>query len=392
MAKKKKRRSTADRARERAKNQNSNGGGSYLKNVDHEFTPKKGTNMIDIVPYEITVDNNPDAESGELDSTRTIYVHYGIGAEETRYICPKTIGKKCPVCEVMKELYKEGDKDGGNAIRPKERELRNVWNHEEDRAEVWEHSQWTFGKLLNEEINEDEDEVYAGFSDLEDGFTIKARMKEEKFNGNTYLEAGKIDFKKRADFPESILDEVYDLDEILIVPSYEELQKAFLEVDEDEEEETNGRSSKKDSKSSKTSRRRRSDADDDDADDDDDIDDDDDDIDDDEDWDDDIDDDDDDIDDDDDDSDAEEEDELDDESDDDESDDDESEGDESEDDDEVDDDEPAPRRRTRTKSTPKKRNTKSASSSRGGGTKSKSKKSVKKKAPEKKPTRRRRTR
>ena len=70
--------------------------------------------------------------------------------------------------------------------------------------------------------------------DLEGGFDIRVRWEKESFAGNDFFSAGNISFVERDDLDESILDEVVDLDKVLVVKSYKDLQNIFLELDDEE--------------------------------------------------------------------------------------------------------------------------------------------------------------
>lgn len=262
---KKKISSLRDKARERARTRDTGTGGTMFnfggKDVAY-FDPKKGANLIDILPYRVTVDNNPNSEKGDLDYERTFYLHNNIGPEDKPYICPKTIGKPCPICEHAAKLKQQGaDDDIIKELRPKQRQLFNVKHPDEDDIMLWHVSFHNFGKKLETEIldSEDDDDI-AGFADLEGGKTIKVRMVQGTFGKNKYLEADRIDFEDRdSDYNEDILDDVYDLDSILKILSYDELKKILLDLptDDEEDEDEAPRSSRKKSskKSSKPSSR-----------------------------------------------------------------------------------------------------------------------------------------
>lgn len=254
MPKKKKRSSMRDKARQKATTRNTGGSGFKLS-LESEvefFIPKKGTFDLDIIPYEVTVDNHPQGiEAGDLWYERTIFVHYGIGAEEKAVLCRKTIGERCPICEHRAELLKDADVDENitNALKPKERQLFNVidLNDEDKGVQLWEMSYFLFGATLEEELREG-DEDWGGFADLEGGYTLKTRFSKKKLGRNEFLEVSRIDFDERDDYEEDILDDVQDLDSILNVLSYKELQALYLELDgseEDDEEERPKKPSRK---------------------------------------------------------------------------------------------------------------------------------------------------
>lgn len=233
-----KRTSMRSKVKNRAQERESTAGAGWM-NIDGDvefFNPKKGRNTFDILPYEVTVDNHPEVAAGELWYQRTVWIHYGIGAEEKSYICPlKTIGKKCPICEHRAQLMKDpdADEDAIKDLKPRERELFNV--RHDDTIKLFTFSYHLFGKQLEEEVREGSDE-YAGFADLEDGYTLKVRFSEKKFGGNKFLEASRIDFTQKDDEDESVLNDVFNLDEILHILSYKDLEKVYWELAEQESE------------------------------------------------------------------------------------------------------------------------------------------------------------
>jgi hypothetical protein len=235
------------KTRERAHDRESSGGVHYLNLPDdYEFYKiTKGRNLFSVLPYEVSVDNHPEVEAGELWYQRTIWVHYNVGSDEKTEICPlKTFKDPCPICERRMELMKDPDADEEdiNALKPKEREMFNVKN-EDDEIQLLFLSYHNFGKLLEEEIREDED--YGGFADLEDGHSLSVRFKMESFGGNKFLKASKIDFKSRKDLKESILDDVLDLDAIMIPKKYDDLYNEFWDVEKEDRTEKRGHDEKK---------------------------------------------------------------------------------------------------------------------------------------------------
>ena len=236
------RQSLRDKIRQRAKEKkNSRSGSNAIRLPDGKkfLDVKKGTMFLDILPYEVTATNHPEQNKGELWYERTYFQHSNIGAENKKYICPrKTLKKPCPICEQRDEFMKDYDanKDLIKDLRPSERQIFNVINLDKDSdgVQVFDVSNYLFGEKLEKEINEDED--YGCFVDLEDGLTLKVRFDENNSFANPFYEADRIDFKIRDDYPESILDEVVDLDTCLNVLTYDELEKIFLELDEPAEE------------------------------------------------------------------------------------------------------------------------------------------------------------
>ena len=227
-----------DRIRKRAEEREKQGGGGTKYNLPSDvnfFQIKKRVSM-DIIPYVVSVDDHPEGVSkGDYWYQRTVWVHYAVGAEEKSYICLRTAKKRCPICEHRAELMKQDKPDEAllKALKPREREIFNVYDQEDpDKGvQLWDVSYHLFGKHLEEEIREGKPE-YAGFSEPEGGFTLKVRATEENMGGNKYMEASRIDFEEREPLDEKILAKALDLDKILKILPYDELDRIFLELEE----------------------------------------------------------------------------------------------------------------------------------------------------------------
>jgi len=245
----KKRSSMRDRIRQKAqKDARGSGFASHLilpkgiKILDIEA----GTKELDFLMYEVQVNNHPDAEKGELWWDREYGLHRYMGVKKQDIVCPRSIGKKCPICEERDELAKEYKKNKiiVGKLKAQAKQLFNVMLKGDDTIYLFDYSKASFGKVLSDELDI-VDEEFAAFPELEEGYTVTVRFKEEKFDGNPYFVADRIDFKERDDIDEEILDDVYDLDALLEILSYEQIEKVFHEI-EDEEEEPESRKRKRD--------------------------------------------------------------------------------------------------------------------------------------------------
>jgi len=213
------------------------------------YTPTPGNReKFDIVPYIINVDNHPRKDEeyeialkGGIWYCRPFKTHRGVGAENDTVVCLTSFGKKCPICEYRKKRAKEGaDKDELKAYNTSNRNLYAVIpkgiKGKAEELHIFDMSQFLFQDLLNEEVSENEE--YEGFAELEGGFTLQVRWREESFAGNKYAEAGKIEFLKRDyEYDTEFLEEVPCLDEVLTELSYSALEAKFLEMEHESEEE-----------------------------------------------------------------------------------------------------------------------------------------------------------
>jgi hypothetical protein len=235
--------SMRDKAKKKAeKNMNRTGGGYLNTPEGAEFIKVKGKGPYnwDIIPYKVNVSNHPEVGKGEEWYQRTIFVHYNIGSDNKAFICPKTIGKPCPICEYVKELFNSDEEENielAKQIKAKERELYNIidLDDQEKGVQLFEYSYHLFGKALDEEVNEGDDDL-AGFAELEGGKTLEVHFRKKKLGKNEFYEVRKIDFEDREEYEKDILEDAYDLDSLLKVQGYDFLQKALFDAPLEEEE------------------------------------------------------------------------------------------------------------------------------------------------------------
>jgi len=223
--------SMKDRVRKRAEVHKNRGGLDTLALPEgvELYKPEKGSVEFDIIPYMVTADNHPEVKKGEIWYERTYLAHRNVGPEEKFLVCPRTIGKRCPICEEHQKLNKDPDADEAvvKGLRAKERELFNVVMKDGDGSVMLlDISVFLFGLKLEQEILEG-DEENASFAELKGGKTLKVRWEQKSMGTNKFVEAGRIDFKDRDDIGEDALDLAVDLDKALKILSYEEIEKIF---------------------------------------------------------------------------------------------------------------------------------------------------------------------
>lgn len=223
--------------------------GFDLLNLEDTIKDHKKTKKVpfDIIPFEVTESHPFDEESsgemlGDLWWRYHFYAHNNIGAEEKKYACLRSFGKKCPICLERKRLMDsdEVDEKVTDALRAKTRELYFVSVDKMKTAQIWDMSHYLFMKGLDKEVKTGDEEL-ADFPEVEGGFTVITRFEEKAFNGGTYYEADRYDFDSRKDVPEELLDSLPDLASCVIELTFEKLEAIFYDTDipgdEDEEEE-----------------------------------------------------------------------------------------------------------------------------------------------------------
>lgn len=203
---------------------------------------------LDFLPYTITDEHhmcrNEEREvamPGTLWYRKPYRLHRNIGANNESAVCPTTINKKCPICEYRAKLQKSGkaDEDEIKALKFSDRNLYVVVpiDHKEydEAPHIFDISRYCFQDMLREETDE-KPEFRAFFDPSEEGFTVNARFSEEKLGKNKYAAISRIDFEARKEgYTDEFLKKVPDLDQVLIILPYKELEAKFFELDADAE-------------------------------------------------------------------------------------------------------------------------------------------------------------
>lgn len=218
------------------------------------FSPIEGRNRINIVPYEIKTKNHPlvkrgEFEIGDKDYVMDIFVHRGVGPSEASVLCLKsTYGKPCPICEQSAILRKQGKEKEAGDLKASRRVFYNIQDMKEpDKLKIFETSHYLFEKELIDEARDDEEGGFIDFADPIDGKEIKFRASDVQKGSIKYKEFKSFSFEDRDDpISDELLESAISFDEIMNVPTYEEVEKILFgqDDDEDEESETSAKKSK----------------------------------------------------------------------------------------------------------------------------------------------------
>ena len=214
---------------------------------------REGTHLIDILPYQAG-ENDPYNKPGDYTYVLDVWVHYGVGPNDDSYIClAKTYGKPCPICEHKRELQKQGDVDEDEikALNPKRRVIYAIICYDSEKEEdkgvqIWEVAHFFMERHLSELAKNPRTGGFILFADpTSEGKSIQF-TKRGRGAGNVEFIGHKF-VDRDYDIPDEILDQVPCLDELIHIPTYEEVYEAFhcrklderdeeREVEEDEEE------------------------------------------------------------------------------------------------------------------------------------------------------------
>lgn len=259
VEKKKKKSGLAKRYQASYDNQGSFGnkvGVMNWKKVDGEvefFSPKEGRNRINIIPYTIKTKNHPlvkkgEFEIGEKDYVMDIFTHRGIGPSEATVLCLKeTYGKPCPICEQAAMLKKQGKEKEAGALKASRRVFYNVQDCKNpDKLLVFEASHFLFEKELIDEARDDEAGGFVDFADEESGKEIKFRCSKVSKGGFEFNEFKSFSFEDRDEnIPDELLESAISFDEIMNVPTYEEVEKILYGEDDDDSDDEEEKPAKK---------------------------------------------------------------------------------------------------------------------------------------------------
>lgn len=229
-------------AREWASQQKSRGRGSLNFPEDAKLfkVEKAGVYRLDFLPY-LVGKGNPDCQEGRYHWQRRYEVHR-VGPRGRPLCCPYgCAGLPCFVCEhVNRQLRQKGlTKEQVRTIREdaaKERQLFNVIDvdHRENGIQIFDHSSFLFGNVLQAKLrNLDPDSPYGMFASHRRGYTLRLSFEPSQFSDKALL-CVDIEFKPRAEqYSDDVRTLTYCLDDMIKIPSYDEMRNEFLMGEEE---------------------------------------------------------------------------------------------------------------------------------------------------------------
>lgn len=220
-------------------------GARYLSTEGFEdvkwYKPSAKTkNLVDIIPYIISTKNHPQGmRPGYEDYILDLHVHKNIGPRNDSFIClTNTFNKPCPICEEADRLRSAGKEEEAKALKPKRRAIYNVIDlkNPDDGIQIFDTVHYFFEKELTDELKASFEGEIPVFSDIEEGMSVEFRASEKTFNGRKFFEYKSFNFVDREEqYQEPILDEVYPLDKMMVIPTYDEVSASFYGVMKEEE-------------------------------------------------------------------------------------------------------------------------------------------------------------
>lgn len=206
----------------------------------------EGQHLIDIVPY-LAGPNDPNVPQGEPTYGLELYVHPSVGPGERTFICLQTTyDRPCPICEHKKQLIESGaPEEEWSPLKAKRRMVYNVLVYDTPQElqkgiQIWEVAWWFserhFIKLAEVPMRDGTIKKIS-FADPWEGKSIAFERAGTGANNTQYLGHKFVD--RAEPLPENILEKAHCLDELIHIPTYEEVYQAHWgkSVEEDNEEE-----------------------------------------------------------------------------------------------------------------------------------------------------------
>jgi len=210
--------------------------GSYIKEEYRNLLWKDSSDVhvIDIVPY-LAGPDHPTLSEGDPAFLLDFFIHRGVGPNEESIVClARTFkGGQCPVCEMQREMRREGSysDEEVNALGTSRRNLYNIVCRDNDKEEakglqIFDIAQFYFDKHLSARCRTRSGELINYAMPTKAGKSIQFEKKGAKNTMPEYLAHTFLD--RDYDIEPEYLQNAYPLDQVIIIPSYEEVQ-ALLE-------------------------------------------------------------------------------------------------------------------------------------------------------------------
>ena len=209
------------------------------------WKPGPGQHIFDILPY-IAGTQNPRRKKGKAAYVVDVFTHRGVGPNEDQYIClAKSYNEPCPICEYRAERVKEGDatEEELKALKPSRRVIYAIWDGDDQKkgVQIYEVAHWFMENPIQSIVKKPK--RGGGLSEAIDfphpdngksvAFEIKAVGKNRDYTGHQFVD-------RDEPIPDEILETVPVVDELLHIPSYEEVHAAFFGASADVVEEIAG--------------------------------------------------------------------------------------------------------------------------------------------------------
>ena len=187
--------------------------------------PKEGDVGIDIIPY-LATENNPQYPTDAQVYKLELWVHQMVGPDKGNYICLRNFNEECPLCEARwKELAEESPREEvTRMLKGSHRVIYNVVvaGEEDKGVQIWTASTYLSENPFKDHARNRKTGERIPYACPDTGrtiwFTCKGTGLSKEFAG--------ISMEERPEpISDEILDQAFELEEIIDIPSAETLQK-----------------------------------------------------------------------------------------------------------------------------------------------------------------------
>jgi hypothetical protein len=195
------------------------------------------THLIDIIPYQAG-DKDPNTKPGEWTYLLDIWVHGNVGPNQDSYIClARSFKQPCPICEYREQLrlQEDYDEEEVKSLYPIRRVAYNIICYDDVKEESkgvqiflvshfhMEKKLMAIAKLPSRGGSGG---GYVPFSDPDDGKSIQFERKGGR--DNTEYLGHQFVPREGYTISDEVLKSAYQLDQIIHIPSYNEVHEAFF--------------------------------------------------------------------------------------------------------------------------------------------------------------------
>jgi hypothetical protein len=218
-----------------------------------EWKCKEGEHIIDIIPF-LAGKNHPHTPEGSPTYLIDVWVHQKVGINENDYVCmARNYNKPCPICDYInaqksrnsllspeeeqslnpqqQALLTTAREAALSKCEPKRRCLYNIVCYDSTKEQdsgvfVWEIAHFLFEKKILAIAREPRGGGFIPFTSPDNGKSIYFERQGSGSDNTQYLGHKFID--RPEPISDKILESAFTLDELILVPSYEDLRTEFL--------------------------------------------------------------------------------------------------------------------------------------------------------------------
>lgn len=205
-----------------------------VDSTDLMYKVKVKKNLVDVIPFEVQENVLPNLPKGKKRHIIDIWVHRGVGpGKRDDFMCLEyNLKQRCPICEHKHELEESGeDWEVTKKFRPQRRVMYNIIDllaEGKKKIQLFEVSHNRFEKEIQDEAESGDDGELIVYFHPEEGKSISFKGVEKTFNSREYIDIKNISLEDREEqYKESIVEKAFSLDQIIVVPTYQEIADSF---------------------------------------------------------------------------------------------------------------------------------------------------------------------